>query len=169
MFFKEDYQVNESIVSIVIITIYRFGNWIFYQFQIPILKQMLWIIYRLIDFFLKLVLLCEIPATAKIGKGFRIDHNGNGIIIHRDAEIGENVRIFHQVTLGINSFAEQKNYGAPQIGNNVYIGAGAKIVGKVKVGNNVRIGANCVVIEDVPEGYTAVGVPAKIFPSKKMN
>ncbi|WP_285959077.1 serine O-acetyltransferase [Thomasclavelia spiroformis] len=77
-------------------------------------------------------------------------HGLYGIIISKNAKIGKNCTIFHQVTIG-----EGKD-GAPCIGNNCYIGAGAKIIGKIKIGNNVKIGANCVVIEDIPDNSIVV-------------
>lgn len=78
-----------------------------------------------------------------------------GIVISGDAVIGRNCTIFHEVTIGIN---EIKSAEAPIIGDNVFIGAGAKIIGKVQVGSNSRIGANAVITKDVPEGATVVGV-----------
>lgn len=165
MFYKEDFQVNESFVSKVIICVYRFGNWVYYRCKNPF-KKPLWLFYKLVEFATRMCTHCEMPATARIGKGLRLDHCGNGVVIHKDAVIGENVRIFHQVTLGINTF-DKENYGPPTIGNNVYIGAGAKIIGKVVVGDNVRIGANAVVIKDIPSNSTAVGIPAKAIPIKQ--
>lgn len=79
-----------------------------------------------------------------------LSHGLYGIIVSHNAVIGENVTIFHQVTIG------EGNGGAPTIGNNVYIGAGAKIIGGIKIGNNVKIGANCVVFMDVPDNCTVV-------------
>ena len=86
-------------------------------------------------------------------------HGLNGIIIHPKSVIGKNVTIHQQVTLG---YRYKYNY-APVIGDNVFIGAGAKILGKIHVGNNVRIGANAVVVSDVPDNCTVVGVPARII------
>ena len=79
-----------------------------------------------------------------------LPHGLYGIIISKNAIIGENCTIFHQVTIG-----EGKG-GAPRIGDNCYIGAGAKIIGNITVGNNVKIGANCVVVEDIPDNCTVV-------------
>ena len=83
-------------------------------------------------------------------------HGINGIFISRKAIIGKNCTIFHQVTIGSNTLSSSKHCGAPRIGDNVYIGCGAKIIGGVNIGNNVRIGANCVVVEDIPDNSTVV-------------
>lgn len=71
--------------------------------------------------------------------------------------------IFHHVTIGSNTLKKSKRIGAPTIGNNVYIGAGAKIIGNVTIGNNVRIGANCVVVDDIPDNCTVVLPKSKII------
>ncbi len=85
-----------------------------------------------------------------------LPHGLNGILISQGTQIGYNCTIFHQVTIGSNMLDDTKKKGAPIIGNNVYVGAGAKIIGGIKVGDNVRIGANCVVVEDVPDNCTVV-------------
>ena len=97
-----------------------------------------------------------IGLNAKIGKNIIFPHGLNGIFISNGAEIGDNCVIFHQVTIGSNNLEGSKRNGSPKIGNNVYIGAGAKIIGNVKVGDNVRIGANCVVSKDVEANSTIV-------------
>jgi len=82
-----------------------------------------------------------------------LPHHLNGIIVSHNAVIGNNCTIFHQVTIGSNF----KNNDAPEIGNNVIIGAGAKLIGNIKIGNNVKIGANAVVTKDVPDNKTVIG------------
>ena len=94
-------------------------------------------------------------ATTCIGGGLRIPHL-NGIYIHPNAIIGENCTILQQVTIGANEHRIDYK-SAPKIGNRVYIGAGAKIIGDVVIGNDVRIGANAVVTKSVPAGKTVVG------------
>lgn len=96
-----------------------------------------------------------IPFSADINR-FVTPHGLNGIMVTRGAKIGKRCVIFHQVTIGSNTLRETKGAGAPTIGNNVYIGTGAKIIGGVTVGNNVRIGANCVVTSDIPANSTVV-------------
>ena len=99
----------------------------------------------------------DIVPGADLGEGVRLPHP-NGVIIHQDAVIGPNAMIMQQVTIGIT--AER---GPPIIGSDVYIGAGAKILGNVIIGDGARIGAKSVVLSDVPDHSTAVGAPARII------
>jgi serine O-acetyltransferase len=99
----------------------------------------------------------DLGAGAKFKTPPKLYHGLNGIIISHYAEIGENCVINQQVTI-----AEDGNKGAAKIGDNVFIGAGAKIIGKVRIGNNVKIGANAVVVNDLPDNCLAVGVPAVV-------
>lgn len=99
----------------------------------------------------------EIHPGAIIGKGLFIDH-GMGVVIGETAEIGDDVMLYHGVTLG--GTGKDKGKRHPTVGNNVIIGSGAKVLGPINVGNNVKIGANSVVLRDIPDGTTAVGVPA---------
>lgn len=98
----------------------------------------------------------DIVPGAQLGEGIKFPHL-NGVIIHENAVIGSNTMIMQQVTIGITARG-----GPPIIGSDVYIGAGAKILGNVTVGNGARIGANAVVLCDIPPNSTAVGAPAKI-------
>ena len=107
----------------------------------------------------------EIHPGAKIGKNLFIDH-GMGVVIGETSEIGNNVTIYHAVTLGgsspsIDSERQRHEKRHPTVGDNVVIGSGAQIIGPVKVGNNARIAANAVVVKDVPENATMIGIPAK--------
>ena len=109
----------------------------------------------------------EIHPGAKIGKNLFIDH-GMGVVIGETSEIGNNVTIYHAVTLGgispsIDSERQRHEKRHPTIGNDVVIGSGAQIIGPIKIGNGSRIAANAVVVNDVPEGATMVGVPAKVI------
>lgn len=101
----------------------------------------------------------EIHPGAKLGPGFFIDH-GMGVVIGETAEIGENVTLYHGVTLGGTSWRKEKRH--PTIGNNVVIGAGAKILGPFKVGDNSKIGAGSVVVNEVPPDSVVVGVPGRV-------
>lgn len=100
----------------------------------------------------------EIHPGAKIGRGLVIDH-GMGVVIGETAEIGDDILLYHGVTLG--GTGKDKGKRHPTLGNNVVIGAGAKVLGPIYIGSNSKVGANSVVLKDVPEGATAVGIPAK--------
>ena len=101
----------------------------------------------------------EIHPGATIGRRFFIDH-GAGIVIGETAEIGDDVVMYHQVTLGGTSLAKVKRH--PTIGSHVLIGMGAKVIGAITVGDHCRIGANAVVNKDIPPHCTVVGVPGRI-------
>jgi serine O-acetyltransferase len=101
----------------------------------------------------------EIHPGATIGRRFFIDH-GMGVVIGETAEIGDDVLMYHQVTLGGSSLEKEKRH--PTVGNDVLIGMGAKLIGAITIGDHARIGANAVVTRDVPANSTAVGIPAKI-------
>ncbi len=99
-----------------------------------------------------------IPPQLEVGKNILFGYNGLGIVIHPRCRIGDNVVISQHVTLG-----GRDDYGVPIVGDNVFIGAGAVVLGDVRIGNNAKIGANAVVLVDVPENATAVGIPARII------
>ena len=101
----------------------------------------------------------EIHPGATIGKNFFIDH-GAGVVIGETTEIGDNCTLYQGVTLGGTGKDVGKRH--PTLGNNVMVGAGAKVLGPLKVGNNSKIAANAVVLHEVPENSTAVGIPAKV-------
>ena len=107
----------------------------------------------------------EIHPKAKIGKNFFIDH-GMGVVIGETSEIGDNVTIYHAVTLGgispsINSDEQRYVKRHPTLKNNVVVGSGAQVLGPVIVGENAKVGANAVVTKDVPANAVMVGIPAK--------
>jgi serine O-acetyltransferase len=101
----------------------------------------------------------EIHPGATIGRRFFIDH-GMGVVIGETAEIGDNVTLYHGVTLGGTTWKKVKRH--PTIGNNVVVGTGAKILGPVKIGDNTRIGANSVVVSEIPSNSIVVGIPGKV-------
>ncbi len=106
----------------------------------------------------------EIHPGARIGRRFFIDH-GMGVVIGETAEVGDDVMLYHGVTLGGRSLARVKRH--PTIGNRVTIGTGARVLGPVVVGDDAQIGANSVVVKDIPAGAVATGVPAQLrFPKK---
>ena len=120
----------------------------------------LYLIARFVSHISRFLTAIEIHPAAKIGKRFFIDH-GVGVVIGETAEVGDDVFIYHQVTLGATTSKKIKRH--PTIGNGVIIGAGAKLLGPINVGKEAKIGANSVVVTDVPPGATMVGIPAKEF------
>ena len=154
----------KSILSIVLtypgvkaVFFYRIANF-FYLAKFDLIAR---IISQTIKFFTGI----EIHPGASIGKNLFIDH-GMGVVIGETSIIGDNVTIYHAVTLGgispsINSDSQRNEKRHPTIGNDVVIGSGAQIIGPVKVGNCARIAANAVVVNDVAENTTMIGVPAK--------
>ena len=131
--------------------VYRVFRWC-YERQIPVLP-----IRFLVERFIEITTGISIPAETRIGRGLRIHHFG-GIIFHPHAVIGQGCNVYHGVTLGdLGGWG-----GAPRVGNNVVIGAGAKLLGQIEIGDYCRIGANAVVLTSVPAGCLAVGVPAVI-------
>ena len=109
-----------------------------------------------------------IPLSAVFDNKPAFPHGIKGIFISCCAKIGTNAVIFHQVNIGSNNLSDAKRKGAPTIGDNVYIGCGAKIIGNIKIGNNVRIGANCVVCDDIPDNSTVVMPKPRIIKKDKV-
>ena len=103
----------------------------------------------------------EIHPGAKIGRGLFIDH-GMGVVIGETAEIGDDCTLYHGVTLGGTAWKKEKRH--PTLGNNVVVGAGAKILGPIHIGDNARIGSNSVVVKSVPANATVVGIPGRVIP-----
>lgn len=122
-------------------------------------QRHLFFLARLISQLARFATGIEIHPGAKIGKEFFIDH-GMGVVIGETAVIGDNVLLYQQVTLGGTGLEKGKRH--PTIGNNVVIGAGAKILGNITIGDNSYVGSNAVIIKDVPANSTVVGVPGRI-------
>jgi serine O-acetyltransferase len=114
---------------------------------------------RLLAFVARMLSNVDIHPGARIGARFFIDH-GAGVVIGETAEIGQDVTLYHGVTLGGTSWRKGKRH--PTLGDGVLVGAGAKILGPILIGAGVRVGANSVVVADVPAGCTVVGIPGKV-------
>jgi serine O-acetyltransferase len=114
---------------------------------------------RLLSWFARLLTNIDIHPGATLGRRFFIDH-GAGVVIGETAEIGDDVTLYHGVTLGGTTWNKGKRH--PTLGNGVVIGAGAKILGAIRLGDQVRVGANSVVVKDVPAHRTVVGIPGKV-------
>ena len=141
------------------IFIYRFGRWIYFEAKGGIMLILLKIIYILINkIFVELLLGMYIPSDCTIGPGLYIN-NFQGLVINPNVTIGENCSIGHGVIIGTAADGTPR---APVIGDNVFIGSRAIMIGAITIGDNVRIGANAVVNRDVPSNVTVAGVPAKI-------
>jgi len=134
------------------VIIHRFTH-LLYGAGIPVLP-------RFISQFSRFLTGIEIHPGAKIGRGFFIDH-GNGVVIGETAEIGDNVTVFHQVTLGGKGGEKGKRH--PTLGSNIMVGAGAKLLGNILIGDNVKIGAGSVVVKNVASNSVAAGNPAMII------
>lgn len=114
---------------------------------------------KFISYMIRFIFSAWVPCSATIGRGTVLGYGGLGIVIHSRAVIGEFCHIDQNVTIGGTS----KKFEVPTIGNHVYIGAGAKILGPIKIGSNVVIGANFVVVKDMPDGCLVAGIPARIL------
>jgi serine O-acetyltransferase len=119
---------------------------------------------RLVSFIGRLWSGVDIHPGATIGRRFFIDH-GSGVVIGETSEVGDDVTLYHGVTLGGVSWNRGKRH--PTLGDRVVVGAGAKILGPITIGRESRVGANSVVIASVPEGKTVVGIPGKVVQSSR--
>ncbi|MBK1897725.1 serine O-acetyltransferase [Chryseobacterium paridis] len=122
-----------------------------YNKKIPLLP-------KIVQWFIRITCSADIPVNISIGKGTVLKHNGLGVVFHEKALIGSNVTIMQNVTLG-----GRNGRGAPVIGDNVFIGTGACVLGGIIIGKDAMIGANAVVINDVPDKAVVGGIPAKII------
>jgi len=143
------------------LVVYRFGRWR-YTVRNKWLRKPLSLLYRIAYTWIQIVTGIELPCEVAIGEGFIIDHHG-GIVVSGYARFGANCRLRPGVVIGL---ARVDDPVAPVIGNNVDIGAGAKILGRITIGDNVLVGANAVVVRDVPANHVAVGVPAIVKPRR---
>ena len=130
---------------------------------VPVLNWVTKFLARMISAFSRFLTGIDIHPGAKIGKGFFIDH-GMGVVIGETAEVGNNVLLYQGVTLG--GTGKDKGKRHPTLGNDIVVGAGAKVLGPIKIGDDVKIGAGSVVIHPVPPHSTVVGVPAKVVRSE---
>ncbi|MBF0522914.1 MAG: serine acetyltransferase [Candidatus Omnitrophica bacterium] len=144
--------------------VYRLSRFLF-LINIPIIKWIFRLICMLLSVFSEMFLGVRLPANVDIGPGLYIGHVGT-VIFHHKVKMGMNCNVSQGVTIGQKG--EGHDDAVPTIGDNVYIGAGAKVIGGIKVGNNVWIGANAVVLKDIPDNATAVGVPAIIKKIRKV-
>ncbi len=158
---REDLEVHDGDVSrpgFQALLVHRFGNWRMHIRSKPA-RAPFSVLYRVLERCIVSVYGIEIPYSAEVGRNVIIEHQG-GVIVHGDAKIGDGSVLRQGVTLGNRT--PERPFDAPTIGEQVNVGAGAKILGAVRVGDGAKIGANAVVLTDVPPGSVAVGVPAKV-------
>lgn len=144
------------------IIMYRLNHWLW--------KQDWRLLSRVLSQITRFFTGIEIHPAAKIGKGFFIDH-GMGVVIGETSEIGNNVTLYHGVTLGGTTVFDKKGKQLskrhPTLKDEVVVGAGAKILGPITIGNNAKIGANAVILKDVLDNQTVVGVPGRVVNKTK--
>ena len=141
------------------IACYRFGHWVYVGRPPAILRLPLKLVSYLFTMFCIVFMEMDIDPQADIGGGLYIGHIG-GVHINPGAVLGRNCDLTHRITIGSSAMGRQ---GVPVIGDNVYIGTGATLVGKIRIGNGAKIAANSLVITNVPEGATVMGVPGRII------
>jgi serine O-acetyltransferase len=142
--------------------VYRYGRWR-YTVRPTWLRKIFSLVYHVLFKLVQILTGIELPCEVVVGDNFVIDHFG-GIVVSGYARFGANCRIRNGVVIGLKNVEQPI---APIFGDNVDIGAGAKVLGPIRIGNNVRIGANAVVLRDVPDDHVAVGVPAVIKPIRR--
>jgi serine O-acetyltransferase len=156
-----DYKRTRKLDVMFYIFLYRLGNKIYYSNLPKLVKRILIVLLKIPQKLLNISYGSEFPFPAKIGGGLKILHL-NGIIIHQNATIGNECTIYHQTTIGANESRKRWDLVAT-IGDRVYIGAGAKVIGNVTIGSDVTIGANSVIVKDVQNNCVVVGNPAKVI------
>jgi serine O-acetyltransferase len=141
------------------IACYRLGNWLYVARPFILIRIPLKIVSFVANKFCEVFMEMCIDPHASIGPGLYIGHIG-GVHINPQAVIGSNCDLTHRVTIGASAMGRQ---GAPVLGDDVYIGTGATLVGKIKIGNGAKIAANTLVINNIPAGATVMGVPGRIM------
>ena len=158
---RKDYRRHGGSLTdpaFVSLAVYRYGRWAI-GIRNPALRWLATKLYGLQKFLILNITKVWIPPQVRIGEDFHIIHAEGSLSIHPDVVIGDRVGVMHNVTIGTNM-----GPGAPVIGDDVFIGVNATVLGRIRVGDRVRIGANTAVSTNVPDDHIAVGSPAKIYP-----
>lgn len=140
--------------------VYRYMRWAVLECRIPVVRRFLIVIGSVLEFLVQITTGINIEPGCEIGPGLYIGHFGS-IFLPNGVKMGKFCNISHENTLGVAG--RDKKRGFPEAGDFVYLGPGAKIIGKVKIGNHVAVGANAVVTKDLPDNAVAVGVPARVI------
>ncbi len=146
------------------VAIHRFGVWRM-QLNPPALRAPLGVLYRWLYRKARNHYGIDLPSSVRLGRRVVIEHCGE-IVIHGSASIGDECIVRQGVTIGVRSPA--RPFDVPELGSRVDVGAGAKILGKVRIGDGAQIGANALVLQDLPEGAIAVGIPARVISLAEM-
>lgn len=158
---REDYAIHGRMLrerALWAMAVYRFGQWAERSRMRP-LRWLFGKVYGVFMIFTPIVTGVYLDRRVRVGRGFHIVHPG-GISLHPAVSMGERCGVMQNVTIGMNMHG-----GVPVIGDDVFIGVGAVILGEITIGSGARIAANSLVINDVPPGAVAMGVPAKIYPN----
>ncbi len=153
---RTHFEVLTTYPGVHALIMHRFSHWLW--------RSRLYWLGRLFSHVGRFLTGIEVHPGATIGRRFFIDH-GMGIVIGETAIIGDDCTLYHGVTLGGTSWNKGKRH--PTLEDGVVIGAGAKVLGPITIGKNAKIGSNAVVVKDVPQGATAVGIPARILEEEK--
>lgn len=159
---RDDWKANSKSINIAgfrTLIVYRFGKWRM-TIKPRVLRLPFSFLYRQAEKHVRFKYGIELPYTTEIGQFVTFEHQ-HGIVVHGNAVIGDRCVIRQGVTIGNRSV--DRPFDAPKIGNNVNIGAGAKILGDVIIGDNTVIGANAVVVNDIPPNSVVVGIPGKVI------
>jgi serine O-acetyltransferase len=147
--------------------LFYLGLWAVFTYRIANFLHLRWnmrLLSKFMTLWARITTGIEIHPAARIGPGLFIDH-GCGVVVGETSVIGSNCILFHGCTLGATGLENGKRH--PTIGDRVFVGAGAKILGNITVGSDVRIGAGSVVLKDIPDRCTVVGIPGRIVPHGK--
>lgn len=160
----QDHQRDFTRRGFWALAVYRYGRWR-YRIRPRWVRVPFSLLYKVLKLLAEMLCGIELPCEVEIGHHFVVEHCG-GIVISGDAVFGDGCIIRQGVTVGLRYTGQR---GSPIIGDRCDIGAGAKLLGKIRIGNDVAIGANAVVLTDVPDGMTAVGVPARVRPRRGLS
>jgi len=162
---RSRFEVMLTYPGVHVLFFHRIAHWLYARRR--------WLLARFVSQLGRWLTGIEIHPGATVGRRLFIDH-GMGVVIGETAEIGDDVTLYHGVTLGgvapsLNSAAQVDRKRHPTIGNGAIVGSGAQVLGPITVGAGARVGANAVVVQDVPAGVVVVGIPAKaILPREKV-
>lgn len=152
---RQDFRRNRDPLVRLVLSVFRFGQWTVARRTLT--RRLCTVPYKLLNLMvIRLGTNSDLPRELSCGPGLRLFHP-YGLVIHRDARLGRDVSIYHQVTIG-----RRDHSGEPEIGDGVTLGAGATVLGPVVIGRGAKIGAGATVLDDVPEGGRAVGPRASV-------